>query len=145
MKISQKGIEFIEKLEGVRFEAYKDSGGIWTIGAGHTGGVKEGDVATPEQVDQWLEEDLHGAETAINAYVKSPLNQNQFDALVSLVFNIGAGNFHNSTVLRLLNLHDYLGAGNAFLMWNKVNGKEITGLTSRRYAERTLFQTPVEV
>ena|ERR1700744_1602830 len=139
MQISDKGIDFIEKAEGVRTSAYQDSSGTWTIGVGHTKDVKEGQSATAEQIDRWLREDLKAAETAISSYVKVPLTQNQFDALCSLVFNIGPGNFKSSTVLRMLNLGGYAQAAEAFLMWDRAAGRVVDGLSNRRLAEKLMF------
>lgn len=139
MKTSQAGLEFIKKAEGVRLEAYDDGIGVATIGVGHVKGVKFGDRATPEQVDQWLSEDLEEAENALNASVKVELTQNQFDALVSWVFNVGAGAMRSSTLLKVLNQGLYEEAANQLLRWDKAGGRQMRGLTRRREAERALF------
>ena len=125
-------------------KAYQDGGGIWTIGFGHTQGVKEGDTCTQSQAYNWLDTDLNTAVAAINRLVTVPLTQNQVDALTSLVYNIGSGHFASSTVLRLLNGANYDGAADAILMWDKVAGVESAGLVRRRTAERDLFLTPGE-
>jgi lysozyme len=123
-------------------EAYKDQRGIPTIGYGHTGGVLMGDRCTQERAEAWLAEDVGTAERAISRLVTAGLLQNQFDALVSLVYNIGEGNFAESTVLRKLNILDYRAAAEAILMWNKTGGQVNAGLQRRREAERALFLTP---
>jgi lysozyme len=142
MQTSEAGRNLIKQFEGVRLTAYRDSVGILTIGVGHTANVFENETITPQEADEFLAIDLHNAEQAIHNNVKVPLNQNQFDALSSLIFNIGGGAFAKSTLLRLLNQGDYLGAASQFLVWNKTGGVESKGLTNRRYAERDLFMTP---
>lgn len=143
-KTSQTGIDLIKSREGLELKAYKDIAGIWTIGYGHTGDdVTEGMEITEAEAEALLARDLKSRETVINNVVRADLNQNQFDALVSLIYNIGAGGFKRSTVLRRLNRLNYQGAADAFLMWNKatINGvlTEVDGLTERRKAERELF------
>ena len=142
MKTSQSGLDFIADHEGLELTAYADpatGGEPWTNGYGHTKGVKPGDTCTKEQAMQWLAEDVETAEKAVLRMVDVPLSQNQFDALVSFVFNCGAGNFEKSTLLRLLNDLDYDGASEQFQRWNKAAGKVMAGLTKRRHAEAALF------
>lgn len=142
MKTSQSGLDFIADHEGLELTAYPDpgSGGEpWTIGVGHTGGVKPGDTCTKHEALQWLAEDVETAEKAVLRMVDVPLSQNQFDALVSFVFNCGAGNFEKSTLRRLLNDLDYDGAKGQFPRWDKAAGKVMAGLTKRRHAEAALF------
>lgn len=141
MKTSDDGIALIKNFEGVRLKAYDDGVGVWTIGVGHTKGVKPGDVATMEQVDQWLREDLADAERDVNDLVKAPITQAQFDALVSFTFNVGGGAFERSTLVRKLNARDYDGAADEFLRWNRGGGSIMAGLTKRRVSERMLFIT----
>lgn len=141
MQTSQVGIDAIKDFEGVRLKAYDDGVGVWTIGVGHTAGVKRGDVITMAQVDEFLRSDLKDAEDAVNNSVKVPLTQGQFDSLVSFVFNLGAGAFRGSTLLKKLNAGDYVGAGDEFLKWNKAGGRVMAGLVKRRAAERTMFLT----
>lgn len=141
MQISDAGLELIKRFEGVRLSAYDDGVGVWTIGVGHTKGVKPGDVSTAEKVDQWLREDAQEAEQAVNRLVRAPLSQAQFDALVSFVFNLGAGALERSTLLKRLNGRDYDAAANEFLRWNIAGGRVLAGLTKRRIAERMLFLT----
>jgi len=99
MKTSPKGIALIKEFEGLRLKAYKCPGGVWTIGYGHTAGVRPGMVITEAQAEEFLKEDLFSCENAVNNQ-KLSINQNQFDALVSLIYNIGIGNFQKSTLLR---------------------------------------------
>lgn len=131
--------EIIKEFEGLEFDAYLCPAGVWTIGYGHTGGVKKGDAITEEEADILLSRDVQDAERAINSYVKVAINQNQFDALVSFVYNLGSGNFKSSTLLRKLNQCDYLGAANEFERWNKAGGKVLNGLVRRREVEVNLF------
>ncbi len=139
MKTSQKGIEIIKKYEGLRLKAYKCPAGILTIGYGHTKNVKQGDTITETQAEILLIYDLIDIENCIKKNVKIPLNQNQFDALVSLCFNIGCGNFLKSTLLKKLNEGKIAEAVKEFLKWNKAGGKELAGLTKRRQEEMELF------
>ena len=144
--ISKKGIDLIKEFEGIRLNAYDDGIGVWTIGIGtirYPNGVrvKHGDKITIEQAEQYLKHDLDSFENIINTKVKVPLTQNQFDALASLVYNIGATNFSNSTLLKKLNAKDYAGAADQFLRWNRAGGKVMNGLVRRREAERKLFLT----
>lgn len=136
--------EAIKEHEGLRLVAYLDSVGVWTIGYGDTGpDVVKGLTITKEQAEERLRKRLVEFEGYVNRYVKVKLTQNQFDALVSLVYNIGPTNFNSSTLLLKLNAGDYVGAADQFLVWNKgrVNGKlvVIKGLVNRRRKERELF------
>ena len=142
--ISERGLEFIRQHEGCKLEAYQDSVGVWTIGYGHTIGVKQGDTCTQEQADAWLAEDAAqiGAK-CINWLVKVPLTQEEFDALCSFSFNLGCSALRNSTLLKKLNDRDYAGAAEEFSKWDHAGGKQIAGLTKRRSDERELFETTV--
>lgn len=139
MNISTIGLGLIQEFEGCKLDAYKCPAGIWTIGIGHTKDVKEGDKITDSQALDLLREDVKWVENAINDHVKVKINQNQFDALSAFIFNVGAGAFSLSTLLKKLNAGDYEGAANEFPRWNKANGKELPGLTRRRAAEKALF------
>jgi len=143
MKTSNKGIDLIRQFEGLRLKAYLDSVGVPTIGYGHTKGVKLGQTITEQQAIEFLKQDLADAELTVNRRVNVELTQNQFDALVSLVYNIGSGNFSKSSVLRFLNMENYSRAGLSFGLFNKgrVNGKLVVlkGLTNRRKMETDLF------
>lgn len=138
--------KFVEQEEGTRCRAYQDQRGVWTIGSGHTGPeVHEGLVWTESQCLAALHKDLSAAEYTVAQDVTVSLNQNEFDALTSLCFNIGRGAFASSTVLRKLNAGDREGAANAFLMWNEIDHKESDSLTNRRKRERALFLEPMKV
>lgn len=139
MQISQAGLLAIKSYEGVRLTAYDDGVGVWTIGVGHTKGVKRGDTITMDQVDEFLRQDLQEAEAAVNDAVKVPLTQGQFDSLVSWTFNLGAGAFRGSTLLKKLNAKDYDGAADEILRWNKAGGRVLPGLVKRRISERIMF------
>lgn len=140
MKISQKGIDLVKSFEGLELKAYKDSVGVLTIGWGSTGShVTAGMTITREQAEQLLKKDLERFEKGVSDLVKAPLNQNQFDALVSFSFNLGLGSLKSSTLLKKLNAKDYQGAANEILRWNRAGGKVLKGLTRRRIAERDLF------
>lgn len=143
MKTSTVGINLIKKYEGCRLKAYKCPSGVWTIGYGHTKDVKKGMKITKAKAEAYLKQDLVTFENAVDKYVKVPINQNQFDALVSFSFNCGAAALKISTLLKKLNKKDYSGSANEFLKWNKSNGKVLKGLTKRRKEERTLFLKPV--
>ena len=139
MHTGNKGIELIKHFEGCELEAYKCPAGVWTIGYGHIKGVKEGMKITEMQAEEMLKSELHEYEGYINDYVTVPLNQNQFDAMVSWVYNLGGGNLRSSTLLKVLNAGDYDGVPAQMLRWNKAGGKVLEGLTRRRQAEADLF------
>jgi lysozyme len=144
MKISQVGIDLISSFEDTKLQAYDDGVGVWTIGIGTTvypNGVKvkKGDKCTLGQAKEYFTHDLKRFESAVNNLVKVPVSQNQFDALVSLVYNIGTGAFAGSTLLKTLNAKDYAGAADQFLVWNRGGGRVLKGLVRRRAAERALF------
>ncbi|MTH47490.1 lysozyme [Intestinirhabdus alba] len=145
MITSNNGRRLIQQHEGLELTAYPDpatGAAPWTIGYGHTKGVTPGQQITREQAEQFLIEDLAIVANTITANVKVALNQNQFDALSSFIFNVGSGNFTDSTLLKKLNIGDYDGAADEFLRWDKAAGKVMPGLTKRRTAERQLFLEP---
>ena len=142
--INKIGLKLIAQFEGCYLQAYLCPANVWTIGIGTTiypNGVKvkKGDKCTLEQAHEYLAHDMIEFEKTVNDSVKVPLSQNQFDALVSLAYNIGSGAFKNSTLLKKLNAKDYQGAADQFLRWNKGGGKVLKGLVRRREAERALF------
>lgn len=139
MNISSQGIGLIIHFEGFRAKAYRDSAGVWTIGFGSTKGVHPGMVISRDQAGIRLYHDVDQAEEAVNRLVTVPLNQSQFDALVSFVYNLGPGALQKSTLLKRLNAGDYPGAAEEFMRWVKAGGKKLTGLVRRRAAERALF------
>jgi lysozyme len=134
-----KSYALTQQFEGLRLEAYQDTGGVWTIGFGHTKGVKKGDKCTKEDAEAYLREDMAEAVKAVNDLVKVGITQQQFDALCDFVFNLGVNAFRNSTLLRLLNTGDYKSAYNQFARWKYDNGRVIEGLVRRRKAEADLF------
>ena len=139
MNIGQKGIELIKHFEGCELEAYKCPAGVWTIGYGHIKGVSEGMSITQEQAEQMLLDELKEYENYINELVVVDLSQNQFDALVSWVYNLGPANLQSSTLLKVLNSGDYSGVPAQIERWNKAGGKVLEGLIRRREAESALF------
>ncbi len=144
MKTSPPGRAAISAREGNVLTAYRDSVGILTIGVGHTSAagapkVTAGMKITAAESDEILSRDLAQFEAAVSNAVKVPINQNEFDALVSLAFNIGGGAFAKSTLVRKLNAGDRAGAADQFLVWNKAGGKVLKGLVTRRKAERKQF------
>lgn len=148
MKVSQFGIDLICGFEGLRLNAYDDGVGVWTIGYGTTiypNGikVKRGDTCTLQQAKDYMAHDLKRFERAVSENVKVSLNQNQFDALVSLTYNIGIGAFGKSTLLKKLNSGDYKGVSGQFDVWNKAGGLVMQGLVNRRALERKLFEKAV--
>lgn len=142
MRTSERGLQFIKEHEGCVLAAYPDpatGGDPWTIGVGRAHGVKPGDTCTEEQAMQWLAEDVREAEKAIERLVTVDLTQDQFDAVVSLIFNIGVGNFGRSTLLAMLNAGKFDLAAEQFPRWNRAAGRVMAGLTKRRHAEAALF------
>ena len=142
--INEIGLKLIAQFEGCYLQAYLCPANVWTIGIGTTiypNGVKvkKGDKCTLEQAHEYLAHDMIEFEKTVNDSVKVPLSQNQFDALVSIAYNIGSTAFKNSTLLKKLNAKDYAGAADQFLVWNKGGGKVLKGLVRRRDAERALF------
>lgn len=145
-KVSAEKI--IAKFEGLRLKAYQDTGGIWTIGYGSTKdpftgvSVKQNDTITKDTALTWLKKDIEQRQMAIRKLLKVPVTGNQLAALTSLAYNIGLGAFQRSTLLRLLNQKAPISqVADQFLRWNKVQGKEVKGLTNRRILEKELFLT----
>jgi len=142
--VSPFGVDLICSFEGKRLAAYDDGVGVWTIGFGTTvypNGikVKKGDTCTETQAKAYMAHDLKKFESAVNNAVKVPLKQNQFDALVSLAYNIGIGAFNKSTLVKKLNTKDIRGAANQFDVWVNAGGKRMQGLVNRRAKEKALF------
>lgn len=135
--------EMVRGEEGFRAQAYQDSGGVWTVGYGQTGpNVGPDTVVTREQAEQMLAQHVAGVETEIKRSVKVPLTQNQYDALVSLVYNIGEGAFRRSNVLKHINSGNLVAAANAFLEHHEGGGQDNL-LLPRRQRERALFLSSV--
>ena len=142
MKTSPKGLALIKHFEGFRAKAYRDVVGVWTIGYGFTKNVKEGDVITEEEAEARLIAELAEYEIAVEQACTVVPNQNQFDALVSFTYNVGASNLRKSSVLKAHNRGDFQAAARAFALWNKAGGKVWPGLTRRRAAEAALYLEP---
>ncbi len=144
---SQQGLELTKRFEGLRREAYKDAGGIWTIGYGHTGReVHAGVEWTVEQAEEALRSDIAGSVAFVNKVVRQPLQQCQFDALVDFCFNCGAGNLESSTLLRKVNAGDMQGAADEFGLWvHDADGEPLPGLIARRKAEAQRFLGDPEI
>ncbi|WP_061238162.1 lysozyme [Ectopseudomonas composti] len=140
MRTSQQGLDLIKSFEGLRLSAYKCPADVWTIGYGTTYGVQPGQVITSERAEELLRDDVTKVEEQVLRTIKVPLKQGQFDALVSFTYNLGAGNLANSTLARLLNAGDYMGAAAQLDRWNKAGGKVLKGLVARRAAERAMFE-----
>jgi lysozyme len=151
MKLSKAGADLIKKYEGYRLKAYKCPAGVWTIGFGHTGNVKEGQVITQVQADALFDKDVQKFVEGVNKLVKVEINQNQFDALVSFTYNLGIGALKKSTLLQYVNKKQFDKAANEFDRWNKAGGKVLKGLVNRRNSEEALFEeealfvTPVKI
>ena len=139
MKPSEKGLALIRQFEGLRLSAYRCAANVPTIGWGTTKGVKMGMEITRDEADRLLCEDAQRFADHVKALVKVPLNQNQVDALISFVYNIGPSAFAKSTMLKLINQGLLEDAANQFLRWNRAGGEVLAGLTRRRMAERDLF------
>ena len=138
-QINQAGFDLIKSFEGFSVRAYQDVSGVWTIGYGHTKNVTENSPdITQDEAQILLMVDLEDAETEVEHLVAAHLNDNQFSALVSLVFNVGIAPLLRGLGQKL-KLQDYAGAADEFLKWNHSSGIVIDGLTRRRKAERNLF------
>lgn len=139
MKTSFNGIELIKKHEGLRLRAYLCPGGVWTIGYGHTRLAREGMVITAPRAQELLVEDLSEAELCVLRQGLK-INQNQFDALVSFVFNCGSGNFQRSTLLKKAKVNPQdPSIATEFRRWNKASGVVLAGLAARREDELKLY------
>jgi lysozyme len=140
LEYSSAGLALTRSFEGLRLEAYQDSGGVWTIGYGHTGPeVRAGLRISEAQSEALLREDLAAAVNCVRQAVREPLAQHQFDALADFCFNAGRGNFLRSTLLRDVNLGEFESAAAQFGLWVHAGGKVIPGLVRRRAAEAALF------
>ena len=139
MRTSPKGISLIKSFEGLRLKSYQDSVGVWTIGYGATRGIGPGMTVSSEQAERMLMNDIARFEPELDKLAKVPLNRNQWDALMSFVYNLGSASLGSSTLLKLLNAKDYTGAADQFPRWNKAGGQVLAGLTKRRAAERAMF------
>lgn len=135
---SEKGFALVKKFEGLFLRKYFCPAGVLTIGYGHTAAPFPDEI-TEEQADDFLREDLRKCEIAVNILVKVDMSQSMFDALVSFTFNLGIGALGKSTLLKLLNEKNYIGASEQFPKWRMAGGKILKGLVRRRAAEQALF------
>jgi len=144
-KINTAGLDLVKQYEGFYANAYKCPAGVWTIGYGHTGGVKKGDTVTPEEAERMLEEDLAGAGAAVERLITVPLKDNQFAALVSFTFNLGEGSLAGSTLRKKLNAGNYDDVPVEMAKWVKATDpktgekRTLAGLVRRRAAEGELW------
>ncbi len=149
MKCNQAGLDLIKSSEGFRSKPYRDIAGIWTIGYGTVhlvGGflVNENTPSISEETaEEYLKYNLHKTEEFITRKVTITLNENQFSALCSLIYNIGQGNFLKSTLLKHLNVNDIDDARTDWMMWNHASGKVVAGLAKRRASELELFDKEI--
>src|ERR1039458_4350438 len=139
MEYSKTGEALTERFEDCKLQSYQDSVGVWTIGWGHTKDVKPNMYITQGLADLFLTEDTKSAVNCINQFVTLPINQEEFDALVDFVFNLGCTNFQRSTLLKLLNQGSFKVAALEFSKWDRAGGKVVAGLLRRRLAEQEEF------
>tara|TARA_R100000781_G_scaffold22616_1_gene16780 strand:- start:2645 stop:3088 length:444 start_codon:yes stop_codon:yes gene_type:complete len=140
MEISKEGIALIKKFEGCELKAYRCAANVLTIGYGHTKDVTEDMEITQEEAETMLINELMEYCNYVDMYVDVPLNQNQFDALVSWTYNLGPKNLQSSTLLKVLNQEKYNDVPAQMRRWNKANGEVKQGLIRRREAESLLFE-----
>lgn len=139
MKTSVSGISLIKKHEGLKLRAYKCPAGVWTIGYGHTSTARQGMVITANRAEELLISDLKASESVVNTKFRA-CNQNQFDAMVSFVFNLGGGSFLRSTLVKKITAGAPEAAIRAeFAKWVYASGKVAPGLVKRRQDESDLF------
>lgn len=136
---SKDGLAFTRLFEGDVLTAYQDQRGVWTIGYGHTAGVRPGQTITEQRAEALLVEDIQAAVHCVNEFATVKLTQPQFDALVDFAFNVGAGNFRNSTLLREINAGHFPEAAAQFRLWDHCGGVVNAGLLRRRRAEASEF------
>jgi len=138
-KTNQEGLRLVKSFEGLYLEAYQDPVGVWTIGWGATKGIREGMKITVAQAEKMLQDELEEFEAAVADAVKVQINDNQFSALVSFSYNLGARSLFESTLLQLLNQGKFQEAADQFPRWDKAGEQSLLGLSRRRRAERALF------
>ena len=141
MNISKEGLALIKRFEGCELKAYRCPANVLTIGYGHTKNVTEDMKITQQEANDMLDEELIEYCEYIDKMVKVSLNQNQFDALVAWIYNLGPTNFRNSTLLTVLNQERYSDVPEQIKRWNKADGKILDGLIKRREAEALLFES----
>lgn len=139
MQTGKKGIDLIKHFESLQLKAYRCPSGVWTIGYGHTTGVRPEDVIDEQEAERLLADDLRPLEAVVNRECKG-VNQNQFDALVSFAFNVGTGNLLKSTLLKCVKANPAsVNIRYEFSRWNKAGGTVLPGLIRRRRAEADLY------
>lgn len=139
MQTSSAGLDLIKKYEGCRLEAYKCAAGVPTIGYGHTFGVRMGNKITPAQAAVMLAQDVANVDRQMTTVVRVPLEQHQWDALASFVFNLGIHALSGSTLLKMVNQGKMAEAAQEFPKWTHGGGQVLPGLVARREAEKALF------
>lgn len=132
-------IDIIKEFGGLSLKAYSGQSGNWYIGYGHSRGVTEGMTITEAEAEKFLRDDLRMFEQSVSRMVEVDVSENEFSAMVCLMYNIGPGGFAESTVLRKVNEQEWEEAADAILLWNKVNGQVNEALVNRREKERALF------
>ncbi len=141
MTYSDAAMDLVRQSEGLRLEAYADTGGVWTIGYGHTGpDVHAGMVITEAEAVALLRADLQRAADGVSSLLRVPVSQGQFDALVDFAFNLGLGSLAGSTLLREINRGEMAAAADQFGLWVHDGGTVLPGLVARREAEEELFR-----
>jgi lysozyme len=140
---SENCVRLVKQFESLKLESYQDSGGLWTIGWGHTEGVRSGMRITQEKAEEFLQYDLEYAAKVVSLGIRWPfLNANQYDSLVSFTFNVGGEAFINSTLRKLINTGKIGWASPEFMRWVYADHVVSPGLKARREAEQRLFDTP---
>ncbi len=139
MVVSQAGLDFIKEREGFRSNAYQDEAGVWTIGYGHIKGVKQGMTITEPEALELFHKEVKQFANGVRTLVEVPVDQNQFDALVSFAYNVGLNAFRKSTLLDRLNAGKYHAASRQFERWVYAGGKKSRGLEKRRQLEKEMF------
>lgn len=142
MTINDAGIKLIKSFEGCRLSVYLDVGGLPTVGWGQRTDLSVGTEITQDEADKMLLDALGEVQRGINQLVKTSPSSNQYSALVAFTYNVGLGNFKQSTLLRCVNNNNWTDASKAFAPWCKVQGKVVDGLVRRRAAESALFMAP---
>lgn len=145
LSYGKDGLALTQQFEGLRLTAYQDQVGVWTIGYGHTGpDVYQGLTITANEATALLLKDVATASTCVNKLVTVPLTQDEFDALVDFVFNLGTGAFASSTLLRDLNAGNFTAAVGEFQKWDRAGGQVVAGLLRRRLGEAQLFRNGMQ-
>ena len=140
MKTNDKGISIVKSFEGCKLTAYLCPAKVWTIGYGTTSNVKQGMTITPDQANKLLAQDIAKFEASVDNLVTSNISENQFSALVSFAYNLGAGNLKSSTLLKKVNANpNDVTIKAEFVKWNKAGGKILDGLIRRRKVESELY------